>query len=200
MGVLYRIAINDANYAVKPREGDHCPFYLVWSAMIDRCYGKRTKSNNNYKGCSVCEEWLTFSNFRAWMETQDWKGKELDKDLIIPENKIYSPRSCVFVSREVNAFLVRPRSKTTTPLGVYAMRRKGRVYYKAQIKGIGKAAFYLGIFPTPLEAHRTWQTEKLKRIIKLIEKQDDKRVIDGLKIRQEILKNDLQNGRETIKL
>ena len=71
--------------------------------MIKRCYDKNTQIKRpSYIGCSVCEDWLTFSNFKAWMETQDWKGKYLDKDILKSDNRIYGPDRCVFVSNRIN--------------------------------------------------------------------------------------------------
>ena len=57
-----------------------------------------------YKGCSVSEEWLRFSNFKRWMEKQDWDGKQLDKDILFEGNKVYSAETCVFVTSVVNSF------------------------------------------------------------------------------------------------
>ena len=75
--------------------------------MLQRCYSEsHLVRQPTYKGCSVCEEWLTFSNFKSWMEQQDWEGKQLDKDLLVYKNKIYSPETCVFVSSVINSFFV----------------------------------------------------------------------------------------------
>jgi len=39
------------------------------------------------------------------MERQDWEGKHLDKDILIPGNKIYSPDRCIFVSSLINLLI-----------------------------------------------------------------------------------------------
>ena len=83
-----------------------CPYYRVWKGMLERCYSiKYQESQPTYIGCSVTDEWLTFSAFKNWMEKQNFEGMQLDKDLLIEGNKVYSPETCVFVSGMVNNFI-----------------------------------------------------------------------------------------------
>ena len=116
--LVYGVGINDANYTVSIKEeapkvnGKQnrkliwiCPFYNRWKNMIARCYSK-TK-HTTYKDVTCCEEWLTFSNFKSWMETQDWRGKVLDKDFLSSKNnKVYSPETCVFIDPALNSFIL----------------------------------------------------------------------------------------------
>lgn len=39
------------------------------------------------------------------MIKQDWADKQLDKDLINPNNKLYSPETCFFISGTLNRML-----------------------------------------------------------------------------------------------
>ena len=126
-GVLYGKAVNDADYVVKYRdviEGKikHkcCPIYSVWKDLMRRCLCQDYKDKHPaYTDTTCCEEWLLFSNFKSWMEQQDYEGKQLDKDLLVYENKVYSPETCVFVSKEVNVFMVKGDSvRGKYPLGV----------------------------------------------------------------------------------
>src|SRR5690606_1832927 len=114
------VGVNDADYAIQKFEtigyvdGKQkqklvwgCPYYRTWANMIERCYSDKTQNKNpTYKGCSVSEEWLTFSVFKNWMEKQDWEGNQLDKDLLFEGNRLYSPETCVFVSPMVNKFII----------------------------------------------------------------------------------------------
>lgn len=71
--------------------------------MLQRCFSEGLhKKHPSYLGCKICNEWLVFSNFKAWMETQDWEGKELDKDIYGQE--LYSPDTCLMVRPDVNKF------------------------------------------------------------------------------------------------
>lgn len=94
--LVYGVGVDDLDYPKKKLlpngKYSFCPYYQRWRGMIRRCYSKAQLGKNpNYEGCTVCDEWLTFSNFKSWMEKQDWEGKELDKDLLVRGNKVYSP-------------------------------------------------------------------------------------------------------------
>jgi len=105
--IVAGVGINDSLSPVKGRNPKWaCPYYTRWAHMIKRCYSDLFhKTNPTYKSCSVCADWIYFSNFKKWMVTQDWKGKQLDKDIIKPKNKIYSPELCAFVTSEENHIL-----------------------------------------------------------------------------------------------
>ena len=106
--LVYGIGVNDADYKVSYRDNGKkimCPIYSKWFQMIRRCYSlDYHKIFPSYSGCEVSKEWLVFSNFRKWMKSQDWKGKDLDKDIKILGNRKYSAETCIFVDRFVNSF------------------------------------------------------------------------------------------------
>ena len=82
-----------------------CKYYAVWKSMIERCYSKKyLERNQSYIGTSVCSEWLSATAFKKWMEEQDWQGKSLDKDIIAPGSKLYSPEPCAFVLEATSSF------------------------------------------------------------------------------------------------
>lgn len=122
---IHGVGINDADYDIVLFESVSdarnsgrksrkvlwkCPYYKVWYNMLSRVYGSsKYQAYSPWSDASVCEVWLVFSNFKSWMEAQDWKGKHLDKD-IIADSKIYSPDTAVFVSRKINAFFADTRN------------------------------------------------------------------------------------------
>jgi hypothetical protein len=128
-GSVQGVGINDANYLVqkfttvggKNKLIWRCPFYSCWKHMLKRCYDDcYIKLHPTYKGCSVCREWHLFSNFKSWMEQQDWEEKQLDKDLLVYGNKVYSPSTCVFLSQGLNKFLTKSnKARGEYPLGVW---------------------------------------------------------------------------------
>ena len=96
-----------------------CPYYDRWKIMLARCYDDKYHTKYpTYKDCVVCDEWKTFSNFKSWMEKQDWEGKHLDKD-ILGDGTVYEERSCSFILPIVNTFLTEANSiRGDYPLGV----------------------------------------------------------------------------------
>jgi len=77
--------------------------YAVWSNMMRRCYDKLTQEKHpTYIGCTVCEEWHSYFCFYVWFFSNYIEGRELDKDKKIKGNKIYSPETCVFISKREN--------------------------------------------------------------------------------------------------
>lgn len=178
--LVYGVGINNADYPVQPVVNGKqvfCPFYRKWQNMLERCYSTNYQATRpTYIGCSVSEEWLTFSVFKAWMEKQYWEDGQLDKDLLIEGNKKYSPDTCVFVSSETNSLLTdRGRARGELPLGV-SKNRKG---YLAKCRNSGKQV-YLGIYNTPEQASSAYLAYKSKVIIEHASGLTDARVIDGL--------------------
>ena len=139
-----------------------CPYYVRWKSMLERCYSdKFHEKQHTYKDCTVCEEWLYFSNFKRWMINQDWEGKHLDKDLLCKGNSVYSPSACVFVSRVVNNFTVdNHTSRGEYLLGVSWVKRTSK-YVAAGIRDpITNITYSIGYFDTELEAHFAWKKRK----------------------------------------
>jgi len=139
------VGFNDSDVVTK------CdPFYSRWKGMLVRCYSAKYHAKRpTYIGCTVCDEWLTFSNFKSWMEKQDWKGKELDKDILVIGNKLYSPELCVFVTKLTNSFILdRASSRGSYPLGVYFDKKEGKIRAICKNPFSGKCE-HLGYFSCP---------------------------------------------------
>lgn len=193
--LIYGIGVNDADYAVeicnvkKDSTGVRkktslwkCPFHVVWTDMLKRCYSKKyLEKTPSYIGCYVAPEWLIFSNFRKWMEEQDYAGKELDKDILIRNNKVYSSDTCVFISPKLNRFILDcKRSRGEFPLGVCFHKKNLNFVARCRHNG---TRIHLGCFNSPLEAHEAWREYKHKVALELANMQTDVRVAEALRIR-----------------
>lgn len=187
--LVYGVGVNDADYEVYRYEKVNgkwksvwkCPFYRKWQAMLERSYSQELhKKFNTYIDCSTAPEWHYFMTFRAWMVEQDWEGKELDKDLLFPGNKLYSSGTCIFVSPSVNKFLNQNKgNRENWPIGV-SFRPENR-QFQARCQDIlsGKTKS-LGYHDTAEEAHQAWLTFKLAQAKILASQQTDLRVAAAL--------------------
>ena len=185
-GLVYEVGINDADYVVQDNSiGWMCPFYSTWHNMLLRCYSAvYHKRQPTYIDCFVENTWLRFSTFKAWMQSQNWEGLELDKDILNKGNKVYGPDNCVFVSKQVNTFLSeRAADRGEYPIGVGLHKPSG--LYRARCGDTVGGRKHLGYFKTPEAAHKAWLTYKLEQAKILALKQTDSRVAEALVKRYE---------------
>ena len=192
--LVYGVGINDADYVVTKYETIgcangkrkrklvwYCPYYRVWQSMMSRCYSARFQENfPTYAGCTVSEEWLTFSAFKSWMEKQDWEGNQLDKDLLFEGNKIYSAETCVFVTRMVNMFTIdRGAARGEWLIGVHWDKERAKLRAGCN-NPFTKKTEKLGCFDSEQEAHNAWAKRKLELAHELAAIQTDPRVAKAL--------------------
>lgn len=223
------VGVNDANYNVaifkqyvdangKTRNKSvwACPFYKAWHGCLQRSTSKELKELRPcYADVSICEEWLLFSNFRKWMIEQPWEGMQLDKDILIKGNRVYNPEACRFVPKRVNCmFTDSARIRGELPLGVTYKTCSHRIltdniYVARCSNGVKADRKYLGVYTTPLDAHRAWQENKKSVILETIEwwKTDEKvnhsfteELENALLERFHQISSEIQAGIETIKL
>lgn len=169
---------------------DYNYIYKMWCNMLYRCYDEKFKVNQpTYKDAIVCNEWHDFRNFREWVLTQDYKDKELDKDILTYDCKIYSPETCVFISKKINQLLVFAyNSKGKMKTGV--TKHQGKYLSQASY-GYGKGERkYLGVYDTENEAHEAYIRFKSGYIKELAENEPD-RIKNGLIVHADRLMNSI---------
>ena len=152
-GTKYPPTIND----VKTKE------YGLWCDMLRRCYSDNSKKKQpTYIGCEVSENFKSYEYFYEWCHKQigfGVEGFELDKDLLVKGNKVYSEYSCIFLPNEINLLL----TKCTASRGEYLIgvswHKKGKAF-KAQIRKNKGKSERLGIFKTEIEAFNAYKKAK----------------------------------------
>jgi len=179
-GRIHGVGINDADYPVNTLGADGkrqwCPAYRLWQQMINRCYSGEYKA---YQDCTVSEEWHSFTEFRHWLEKQEWQGLCLDKDIFLPGNKTYSPCFCVLVSQEVNNLLCSAGAiRGNYPQGVSLCSSTGR--YRASINIEGKS-LNLGRYETPEIASTVYRLKKAQVFRDVASRQASEKVAVGLR-------------------
>lgn len=164
--------------------------YKIWRDMLKRCYDPYYLNKEpTYIDCYVCDEWHCFQNFAEWFYKNyyeiDGTKMALDKDILVKNNKIYSPKTCIFVPNRINNLFIKSnKSRGRYPIGVYEYYDKeyGYRYLIAQCNTLEKKE-YLGTFPInrPFQAFYTYKQYKENYI---------KKVADEYK---ELISNELYN-------
>ena len=84
--------------------------------------------------------------------TVAWEGLHLDKDILIPGNKIYGPNACMFIPQDINKLLVdREAARGLYPQGVAFNKREKK--FRAAIRQYGETV-HLGYHPTPPQSRQ----------------------------------------------
>lgn len=159
--LIYGIGVNDIDININV-DGRNLLFYDTWHRMLERCYSiKRQVSDPTYKECYVCDEWLLLSNFKKWFDENYVEGFALDKDILVENNKVYSPDACRFVPQYLNNLIVGRNKSNGLPLGVVVNNGS----YMARVHDNGCGKVLNKTFKTVEEAS-TWYSETKKRIVK----------------------------------
>lgn len=150
--LIYGVGWNDGKYP-SAVGGVKVKSYITWWGLLRRCYDKKWQTlNPTYIGCSVNENFKSYSYYHEWCLNQvgfDSLDFQLDKDLLRKEGKFYSENNCLFLPQEINLLLTTGKAaRGDFPIGV---RREGNKYRSEGTFGSFHKR-YLGLFPTAKEA------------------------------------------------
>ena len=148
------------------------------SMMVSRCYDdKYLQRNPNYKGCTVSEDFYELenfminirkvSNFEVWATQEGW---QLDKDLFVQNNKVYSVATCCFLPKKLNITFQGGGQKkgNDLPNGVVVGKaRVGAATYIAQCVGDKGSNRHVGTYTTAEEAFIAYSKAKQRLVARL---------------------------------
>lgn len=139
--------------------------YALWAAMLNRC---KPGGPNAYLGCTVHPDFVRFQDFARWCHKQIGfrnDGWELDKDILVKDNRVYGPDTCCFVPKSINQLLThRQSSRGAYPTGVSFDITRNLFQSKIKIDGHTKS---LGRFNTPEQAEAVYKNAKYDEIRRL---------------------------------
>jgi hypothetical protein len=145
--------------------------YACWKGMLKRCYDNKFKLKYpTYKDVTCCDEWLYYKNFKEWYSENyyeiEGEKMDLEKDILVKGNKVYSPETCLFVPHRINEMFVKNNIKRGhLPIGV--MHNKKRDKYRVQCNDGNGNQVALGFYLTIEEAFNVYKQYKetlIKRV------------------------------------
>lgn len=163
--LLCGVAFNSGGKYKTWENGKNTKANPIWTAMVRRCYSSEQQIKQpSYIGCSIDENWHDYQNFAEWFYSHKYSdlGYHLDKDLLIPDNRIYSPDRCCFVPRQLNNLTIdRKGDRGDLPQGV--TWHKGSGVYHSRISVNGKRK-HLGHYDNIEDAYQMYVVGKEKYI------------------------------------
>lgn len=152
------------------KDGKNIKEYELWYGMLERCFSEDFKNRySTYTNVTCCEEWLLFENFYEWIHEQpnyckciNENGWNVDKDILLKGNKIYSPETCCLVPWRINILFTKSDvARGKYPIGVTYYKPTNK--YQARLSKVGIKGKYrktLGYADTPEEAFQTYKKAK----------------------------------------
>ena len=170
--------------AVNLKDFDTKRLYKVWLSVLQRSFNEKLKSRDTcYHDVGVSEDFLDFNFFLTWATNQvgyNNNGWQLDKDILVKGNKIYSPETCCFVPREINNNFIRCMKKDKLlPMGI-TKQRNGK--YRVRLNWEGEEKL-VGVFKDLEDATLAHSEAKSSYVKSLAEKwkgKIDDRVYDRM--------------------
>lgn len=146
------------------------PSFRAWRMMLLRCYDEKLHNREpGYKDCAVCDEWHSLFRFNEWFMKNYYsiigERMELDKDILLKGNKIYSPETCIFVPQRINKlFVTAAKIRGEFPIAVYYDKQKKKYIASMSYKGKN---LKLGQCNSPIDAfyvYKFYKQELIKHI------------------------------------
>lgn len=179
----FGVGINDGTYPTQVNK-KAVREYSLWNSIICRSYSPLYHIEKpTYMGCEVSDNFKHYKFFYEWCQEQiGFHNKEIyhiDKDILVKGNKKYSEDTCVFVPKEINAFLtLRKNDRGSQPIGVSMHGSK----YKASCNVDGSYR-NLGVFSDSYSAFLAYKEckESIAKVLAERYKYDiDPRVYEAL--------------------
>lgn len=173
---VFNLGITGNKCPIKKIDGKITKEYLSWRSMIERCCDEEYKNKHpTYKNVTCCKEWLLYENFYKWIHSQEnfekWlNGHQwnIDKDILVKGNKVYSPETCCLVPNNVNKLFTKCDStRGKYPIGVCKSERGFGAYCQNPFTNKKE---HLGYHTTPIkgfQAYKKYKENLIKQVAQI---------------------------------
>lgn len=154
--------------------------YKTWCSILQRSFNEQYKKRCSvYQDVICCDEWLLFDNFYEWLHKQENFDKwicgdkwDIDKDILVKGNKIYSPNLCTLVLHSVNSLFTKSdKARGNLPIGVSKHYKKYQVSCQNTLLNHRE---FLGTYDTPEDAFIVYKKYKENLIKKVAQEEYSK--------------------------
>lgn len=183
------IGSNDRKYLTKS-DGSDTTEYAIWKCMLMRCTKVWRSKHNTYTAADCSENFKSYTFFYEWCQNQigfgnkDKNGNswQLDKDLLVKGNKLYSENNCVFIPHRINSLLTkRDSERGKFPVGVCLDKNRNK--FLAQCCSSSGKRVRLGGFDTCKDAfiaYKALKEQAVKDVANEYREQLDSRAYQAL--------------------
>ena len=172
LGVGY---LGEGPYQTRTKEmkpGERTIEYNTWATMVRRCHDPKFQERDpSYIGCTIVDDWYNYQNFGYWYTDNYYEipgeKMQLDKDILVKNNKVYGPDTCIFVPHHINSlFTTRKNRRGELPIGVFYTNKYSTNRYSVRCNtmfGDRKTITVHG-FTDPVEAFEAYKELKEQEI------------------------------------
>lgn len=117
--------------------------YKIWSGMHMRAENF-DKKHPSYADVTICEEWWNYQNFAKWYEEHKYEIEDdflcIDKDLLNPESRIYSPETCCLIPNSINEIFrdYKNYKHDELPIGITKRNDYKTIKYRARTTSVNE--------------------------------------------------------------
>lgn len=158
MRLVCGVGINDKTRPTV-KNGRTAKEYNLWISMLSRCYSEDISS---YSDCSVSDNFKRYDYFYDWCQNQigfGVKDFDIDKDLLVKGNRVYSEITCCFIPAKINRTIsIYRKPNEHLPSGV--LKNGNLDEYRVRVGGK-----VIGYYPNIDEAFAAYK-EKKEQIIR----------------------------------
>ena len=164
--------IDQGPYETITRDNDGKKIFLTeyntWVSMHRRAENFNG-THPSYEDVTIDKIWWSYQNFAMWYNDNKYEVENdilrLDKDILVPGNRVYSPETCCLVPDKINQLFKQPMKKDDNmPMGVYKEGNRYRTVKLYEIDNNGNVMKHCKSFKTPEDAHECYKFYKEKYI------------------------------------
>lgn len=147
--------------------------------LLRYIYGDRNMPGSQYFETYLSEKWHSnIDYFEFYLATPDWRNKRLELNLIIPDNKLIGPDTCMLISNDIPRGLL--NDSRIIPRVTWGNMGRGSIETKVTKYKINYKGQPIKYFNSKEAGIVYWREMKRDEVLAYVDKTDDPKVKDLL--------------------